>query len=71
MHRDIKPFNVMYNSNEHKLRLIDWGLAEFYEEKKEYNVNVCAMFYKAPEILLSYPYYECSIDMWGVGVILA
>ena len=30
MHRDVKPHNIMIDHNSKKLRLIDWGLAEFY-----------------------------------------
>jgi len=30
MHRDVKPHNVMIDHAQRKLRLIDWGLAEFY-----------------------------------------
>ena len=28
-------------------------------------------FYKAPELLVDYNYYDYAIDMWGVGCILA
>jgi casein kinase II subunit alpha len=30
MHRDVKPHNIMIDYASRKLRLIDWGLAEFY-----------------------------------------
>ncbi len=30
MHRDVKPHNVMIDHERRILRLIDWGLAEFY-----------------------------------------
>lgn len=30
MHRDVKPHNVMIDHDRKELRLIDWGLAEFY-----------------------------------------
>ena len=30
MHRDVKPNNIMFDPIIRKLRLIDWGLAEFY-----------------------------------------
>ena len=40
MHRDVKPHNVMIDHDQKKLRLIDWGLAEFYHPGKEYNVRV-------------------------------
>jgi len=30
MHRDVKPHNIVIDHERHELRLIDWGLAEFY-----------------------------------------
>lgn len=42
MHRDVKPHNVMIDHELRKLRLIDWGLAEFYHPGKEYNVRVAS-----------------------------
>lgn len=34
MHRDVKPHNVMIDHERKILRLIDWGLAEFYHPGK-------------------------------------
>lgn len=39
MHRDVKPHNVMIDHEKRQLRLIDWGLAEFYHPGREYNVR--------------------------------
>ena len=44
MHRDVKPHNVMIDHEQRKLRLIDWGLAEFYHPGKEYNVRVASRY---------------------------
>lgn len=45
MHRDVKPHNVMIDHELRKLRLIDWGLAEFYHPGKEYNVRVASRYF--------------------------
>ena len=45
MHRDVKPHNVMIDHEQRKLRLIDWGLAEFYHPGKEYNVRVASRLF--------------------------
>lgn len=37
-----------------QLRLIDWGLAEFYHPGQEYNVRVASRYFKGPELLLDY-----------------
>ncbi|KAJ6814363.1 putative homeobox protein knotted-1-like 3 [Iris pallida] len=42
MHRDVKPHNVMIDHEVRKVRLINWGLAEFYHPGKEYNVRVAS-----------------------------
>ena len=46
MHRDVKPHNVMIDHEKRQLRLIDWGLAEFYHPAKEYNVRVASRYFK-------------------------
>ena len=62
---------MLFDPNQHKLRLIDWGLSDFYIPKKLYNVNVCSLYYKAPELLLNYEKYDTSLDIWSVGVLFA
>ncbi len=54
MHRDVKPHNVMIDHEHRKLRLIDWGLAEFYHPGQEYNVRVASRYFKGPELLADY-----------------
>lgn len=72
MHRDVKPHNILIQQGENRLvKIADWGLAEFYRPEQEYNTKVAALFYKAPELLLDYPYYDYSIDIWALGCVLA
>ena len=37
-----------------QLRLIDWGLAEFYHPHQDYNVRVASRYFKGPDLLLDY-----------------
>jgi len=53
------------------LKIIDWGLSEFYKSGTEYNTKVAARYYKAPELLLGNTRYDYSVDIWGVGCIFA
>ncbi|XP_032833373.2 casein kinase II subunit alpha-like [Petromyzon marinus] len=71
MHRDVKPHNVMIDHESRKLRLIDWGLAEFYHPGQEYNVRVASRYFKGPELLVDYQMYDYSLDMWSLGCMLA
>src|SRR4051812_16859865 len=57
MHRDVKPHNVMIDHQKRQLRLIDWGLAEFYHPGTEYNVRVASRYFKGPELLVDFQEY--------------
>jgi len=71
MHRDVKPHNVMISHKEKKLRLIDWGLAEFYHPRQEYNVRVASRYFKGPELLVNMRDYDYSLDIWSYGCMFA
>ena len=43
MHRDVKPQNIIVDPKSKVLKLIDWGLAEFYHPGTDYNVRVREM----------------------------
>ena len=71
MHRDVKPHNLIINHKKKELRLIDWGLGEFYLPGQEYNVRVASRYFKGPELLVDNVYYHYSLDMWSLGCIMA
>lgn len=71
MHRDIKPHNILVNTKTQELQIIDWGLAEFYVPDKDYHPRVASRFFKGPELLVGYPYYHYSLDIWSLGCMLA
>ncbi|TYG40522.1 hypothetical protein ES288_D12G099800v1 [Gossypium darwinii] len=71
MHRDVKPHNIMIDHEQRKLRLIDWGLAEFYHPGKEYNVRVASRYFKGPELLIDLQDYDYSLDMWSLDCMFA
>lgn len=71
MHRDVKPHNIMIDHSSRKLRLIDWGLAEFYHPGTEYNVRVASRYFKGPELLVDFRYYDYSLDLWSFGATIA
>lgn len=71
MHRDVKPLNIIINHEEQDLRLIDWGLADFYKPNQEYNVRVASRYYKGPELLVDDKLYHYSLDIWSLGCTMA
>lgn len=71
IHRDIKPHNIVIDHSAKTLRLIDWGLAEFYHPGREYNVRVASRYFKGPELLVDLQHYDYGLDMWSLGCMVA
>lgn len=61
----------MIDHRQRKLRVIDWGLAEFYHLGQEYNVRVASRYFKGPELLVDLRDYDYSLDLWSLGCMLA
>lgn len=61
----------MIDAKQRILRLIDWGLAEFYHKDQEYNVRVASRYFKGPELLVDMQDYDYSLDLWSFGCMLA
>ena len=74
MHRDLKPQNILINSN-CKTKIADFGLARPFEEHAAdmFNLSgyVTTRWYRAPEVLCVYGEYTDAIDIWAVGCIFA
>lgn len=71
MHRDVKPLNIVINHEARDLRLIDWGLADYYQPDTEYNLRVASRYYKGPELLVDDKKYNYSLDVWSLGCTFA
>mmetsp|Transcript_42818 Transcript_42818/g.84128 ORF Transcript_42818/g.84128 Transcript_42818/m.84128 type:complete len:209 (+) Transcript_42818:96-722(+) len=71
LHRDLKPDNVLF-VDDGTLKLADFGLARTYgTPKRRLSPEAVTLWYKPPELLLGSSEYSASVDMWGVGCILA
>lgn len=66
----MKPSNIVINRNTAEIKLIDWGLSEYYLPNKKYPTRVSSRPYKSPELLIEYSHYNYSMDIWGVGCVL-
>lgn len=72
LHRDIKPGNLLVNSN-CLLKICDFGLARVAEPNDNHALTheVVTQYYRAPEILMGAQHYTAAVDMWSVGCVLA
>ena len=74
IHRDMKPRNLLLNSN-CDLKICDLGLARGVTPDDaaaaELTEYVVTRWYRAPEIMLACQEYTKAIDMWSVGCIFA
>lgn len=70
-HRDIKPHNVLVDAENGIAKLCDFGCSKRLIEGEPNIQYICARYYRAPEIVFSWAYYTCAIDMWSVGCVLA
>lgn len=70
IHRDIKPGNLLVNSN-CLLKICDFGLARVIELNKNRDMTqeVVTQYYRAPELLLGAKHYDFAVDMWSIGCI--
>ena len=72
VHRDIKPENLLVAHSGH-IRLADLSFGRFVDDAANsppYTVNVSSLWYRPPEVLLGYQYYDCSIDVWSIGCVM-
>ncbi|KAK9977445.1 hypothetical protein ABG768_019259 [Culter alburnus] len=72
LHRDIKPGNLLVNSN-CLLKICDFGLARVEEPdpSRHMTQEVVTQYYRAPEVLMGCQHYTSAIDVWSVGCIFA
>lgn len=69
IHLDLKPENILCQSQVgHKIKLIDFGLAQLYEPNSGLRVMFGTPEFVAPEVV-SYEPVSPATDMWSVGVI--
>lgn len=68
-HRDLKPENFMFKQkNGHDLKLIDFGLSQFFGKKTKMKTVCGSPYYLAPEILNQK--YTSKCDVWSLGIML-
>lgn len=69
MHRDLKPENILLQSDKDfsQIKVIDFGIAQTFENQEHFHDNIGTPYYIAPEVLKCDYGKEC--DIWSIGVI--
>ena len=68
-HRDLKPENIILTLN-NEIKLIDFGLSNFYNKNQLLKTPCGSPLYAAPELLKGKKYSGLKIDIWSCGIIL-
>ena len=71
IHCDLKPENIFFiNDRTYNIVIGDFGLSiNTNNHHTAYTHNIQTIWYRAPEVIYKLP-YNCSIDIWSVGVII-
>lgn len=69
IHRDLKLSNIIIEDNMH-IKLIDFGLCDFYDKNKPLTTFCGSPSYNPPESYTREPFDGKKADMWSLGVIL-
>ena len=69
IHRDIKPENLLI-SNDHLLKLCDFGFARPYNPSAVLTDYVATRWYRSPELLIDNVGYGKAVDIWAIGCIM-
>lgn len=70
IHRDIKPENVLV-SKQGAVKICDLGFARTIPSNRVMTDYVATRWYRPPELLIGREDYDCSIDIWSVGCVMA
>ena len=68
-HRDLKPENLLIGKNK-ILKIIDFGLSNFYDGTKRLQTPCGSPCYASPEMVKGKKYDGFNIDIWAIGVVL-
>ena len=68
IHRDLKINNILVDFVKKELTVIDFGLAEFNVYNGKKNPRTGCYRIKAPELIIEMHDYDCSSDIWSIGL---
>ena len=69
-HRDIKPENILLDENHKNIKVIDFGLSNYFEDNELLCSSCGSPCYASPEMLSGKPYQGIKTDIWSGGIVL-
>ena len=69
-HRDFKPENILLTNNNNLLKIIDFGLGNFYKNNQLLKTSCGSPCYCPPEMIKEESYNGALSDIWSSGIIL-
>ena len=69
-HRDLKPENLLLVENNTIIKIIDFGLSNYFNGEKQLETPCGSPSYASPEIIKGDAYNGFCIDVWASGIIL-
>lgn len=69
VHRDLKIENIIIDQNDN-VKLLDFGLANFFDNKSFLKTCCGSLYFAAPELLHGEMYTGPEVDIWSLGIIL-
>jgi glycogen synthase kinase 3 beta len=70
-HRDLKPQNMLVDTETGVLKICDLGSAKKLLPDERSVSYIASRYYRAPELILDCTYYTPAIDIWASGCCLA
>ena len=70
-HRDIKPDNILTDTETHELKICDFGSAKKLVKGQPNVSYISSRAYRAPELIFGATEYTPAIDLWSGGCVIA
>ncbi|XP_008195774.1 uncharacterized protein LOC661848 isoform X1 [Tribolium castaneum] len=69
VHRDLKMENVMLNSSQTQIKIVDFGLSNVWTSENPLRTHCGSPEYAAPELFIAGREYGPEVDLWSLGII--
>jgi serine/threonine protein kinase len=70
VHRDLKLENILLDSENNNVKIIDFGFSAETQKNKPMNVFCGTPSYMAPELVTRKYYFGHLVDIWALGISL-